>query len=292
MPKLNCSSRSSGDDARQRIQFDSRVRPEAFKPKHGDLHRCGTPSRASSLTLAKAGVGFSFVQNRAAPDANAAITGAQSRPVSANPAGLKTSPRSICVTMAATVRHGGVTPVGVWLVASEPKASKSYEARPKATTVQSDSNSNTGLLSANEPNRNNINSIMTSDSNSIIAEVHRVFCSLTGTSPNLRLWERDFFEFVQAGFTAADMEQVLIWIMRENKKASDPRYRKSTSLMKLIGDLRFFDAHLCEARAANRNRQPPTAKTRALNELRPLMGEPLVKDQSRHVSEIIKIPKE
>jgi len=96
-----------------------------------------------------------IVTNRAASDANAAITGEQSRPVHENPAGLKTSPRSICVTMAATVNLVGVTTKGVRLVACEPNDSKSYEACPKETTVQSDSNSCLGLLSANEPNRRN-----------------------------------------------------------------------------------------------------------------------------------------
>lgn len=78
-----------------------------------------TRSQASKNTVA----------NRAASDANVAITGEQSRPVHENPAGSKasrlvTSPRSICVTMAATVRHDGVTSKGVSLVASEPKASE------------------------------------------------------------------------------------------------------------------------------------------------------------------------
>ena len=131
---------------------------------------------------------------------------------------------------------------------------------------------------------------MTTDSNSVIAEIHRVYSSLTGTSSNLRLWERDFYEFVQAGFTAADMEAVLIWIMRENKKASDTRYYKSTSLMKLIGDLRRFDDVLNEARASNRNHNPMTAKSRALQELRPAMSEPMGNGRARHVSEFLKVP--
>ena len=94
--------------------------------------------------------------DRTPSDANNAITGEESRPVDCNrqAAGNSpvTSPRSFCVTMAATVRHDGVTSKGVWLVASEPKASESYEACLKNTTVQSDSNSFMGLLSANEPN--------------------------------------------------------------------------------------------------------------------------------------------
>jgi len=131
---------------------------------------------------------------------------------------------------------------------------------------------------------------MTTDPQPIIAEVHRIYSSLTGTSTNLRLWERDLFDFVQAGFTPQDMEQVLIWIMRENKKASEPRYQKSTSLLKLIGDLRFFDSYLAEAKASNRNHKPLSAKERALRELRPAMSEPNGNGHTRHISEILKVP--
>lgn len=48
--------------------------------------------------------------------------------------------------------RGSEMPVGVWLVASEPKDSKSYEACLNKIEVQSDGNSDLGLLSANEPN--------------------------------------------------------------------------------------------------------------------------------------------
>lgn len=131
---------------------------------------------------------------------------------------------------------------------------------------------------------------MTTDTTAIIAEVHRIYCSLTGTSPNIRLWERDLYEFISAGFTPKDMEQVLVWIIRENGKASDKRYHKSVSLMKLIGDLRYFDSFLCEARASNRNHKPVTAKTRALMDLRPQMCEPNGNGHARHVSELLKVP--
>lgn len=127
---------------------------------------------------------------------------------------------------------------------------------------------------------------MTTDSNAIIAEVHRIYCSLTSTTPNIRLWERDFFEFVSAGFTPSDMEAVLIWIMRENKKASEPRYHKSVSLMKLIGDLRVFDSHLCEARASNRNHKPTTQKESVLTSFRGF-SERDTKVCARKIGEII-----
>lgn len=90
--------------------------------------------------------------NRDASGTNTVFTGDQSRSVNANPALFKTSPRSFCVTMAATVSRGSEMPVGVWLVTSEPKDSKSYEACLNKIEVQSDGNSDLGLLSANEPN--------------------------------------------------------------------------------------------------------------------------------------------
>ena len=105
---------------------------------------------------------------------------------------------------------------------------------------------------------------MTTDPQPIIAEVHRVYSSLTGTSTNLLIWQRDLYEFVKAGYGPDDMQEVLIWIIRENKKASEPRYHKSTSLLKLISDLRYFDAWLNEARASNRNNKPVTARDSVL----------------------------
>ena len=99
--------------------------------------RCPIPvhraSFQSSFTLS--GILFTHA-NHGASGVNAMTTSDQSRHMDANPVCLKTSPRSFCVTMAATVSRGGVSPVGVWLVASEPKDSKSYEACLKETTVQ------------------------------------------------------------------------------------------------------------------------------------------------------------
>ena len=131
---------------------------------------------------------------------------------------------------------------------------------------------------------------MTGDPQAMISETHRIYCALTGTTPNLRIWERDLYEYVQAGFTPKDMEEVVIWILRENKKASEPRYRKSLAPIKLFADLRLFDSYVTEARAENRNHKPPSAKERALRDLRPQMVEPMGNGHARHISELLRVP--
>ena len=99
---------------------------------------------------------------------------------------------------------------------------------------------------------------MTTDPQPIIEEVHRVYCALSGQSPNFKVWERRFYDFCQAGYGPADMEQVMIWLMRENRKND---YKRSISLLKLM-DLEFFDAYLCTARAENRNNKPKSPATK------------------------------
>ena len=84
--------------------------------------------------------------------------------------------------------------------------------------------------------------------------------------PNFKVWERDLFEFTQAGYTADDLRCVLIWIMRENKKRD---FQRSNSLKKLLGDeFRTFDSYLTEARAIERNHKPASPKAEALKSFR------------------------
>jgi len=110
---------------------------------------------------------------------------------------------------------------------------------------------------------------MTTDPTPIIAETHRIYCSLTRSEPNLAVWQRRLYDFVQAGYSPQDMEQVLMWLIRENKRNT---YQRSLSLLKLM-DLEHFDSYLVDARAANRNFRPVTPKAQVLAQLRPSVDE-------------------
>lgn len=97
-----------------------------------------------------------------------------------------------------------------------------------------------------------------------IAEVHRVYCALSGRPVRLLpSLERYLFDYVQAGFTPTDMETVLLWLLRENKKL-DRDHQRSLMLIRLISDLSVFDAFLCEATVWNRNHKPMTARQEIL----------------------------
>ena len=102
---------------------------------------------------------------------------------------------------------------------------------------------------------------MTTDPEAILKAYHQKYCDLTGTQPKFNLWLRSWYEFQKAGFDVSDLECVLKWIARENRKND---FQRSNSLMKLIGgDLTQFDSLLCEARATERNRREPRTAARA-----------------------------
>lgn len=130
---------------------------------------------------------------------------------------------------------------------------------------------------------------MTTDTNAIISDCHTVYCRLSGMQPNQMVWEHYWLTFIQTGYTRDDLEAVLIWLIRENKRF-EKRYQRSMNLHKLISDLCVFDSMLCEAKASNRNFKPLTAKERALRDLRPGASETNGNGRVRHVSEIIKVP--
>lgn len=127
---------------------------------------------------------------------------------------------------------------------------------------------------------------MTTDPQSIVAELHRVYCALTGSSAKLMVWERDWLAFSQTGYTKEDLQSVLFWILRENKKL-EKKYQRSVWLSKLIGDLRHFDDMLNEAQASNRNHKPATPKAQVLQQFRG-MSEPEVNGAAKRVGDVIK----
>ena len=105
---------------------------------------------------------------------------------------------------------------------------------------------------------------MTTNPTDILEALHASYCALTGTESKFKVWERRWFEFWQNGFTQSDLECVLKWLMRENRRND---YKRSLSLLKLL-DLEHFDAYLSEARAIERNFKPKPAAVRTLEAFR------------------------
>ena len=130
---------------------------------------------------------------------------------------------------------------------------------------------------------------MTSSPQSIIESLHKLYCDSTGTEPKPLLWERSWYDYLQAGFNLSDLEIVLKWIKREN---SIRDFKRSLNLGKLIGgDLTHFDSLLCEARAVQRNHKPVTAKQKVVQEFRRFQ-ESEVPAAARQIGQIIQQFKE
>lgn len=104
------------------------------------------------------------------------------------------------------------------------------------------------------------------------ASIHAVFCSATGTTPNLMIHERAYADFIAHGFTGDDLRCVLDYLRRENKRMNGAKF--SMRLDRLLDfEYRHFDSILCEARARERNqKQPLTPREKVLQQLRPTVS--------------------
>ena len=144
------------DHARTNSPFDSRVRRKANKPSTAESLRHGQNEPGIITHVGESWrESFYFPLNRAASGVNATTTSEQSRRMDENPVRLKTSPRSFCVTMAATVSHGSVIAGGVgWLPVSR-RLQKLRTLSERNEKSKADSNSDLGLLSATDSNRRN-----------------------------------------------------------------------------------------------------------------------------------------
>jgi hypothetical protein len=91
-------------------------------------------------------------------------------------------------------------------------------------------------------------------------QLHEAFCAGTRSTPNYRVWERAYADFLDKGYTCADLTMVLAHIQRENKRMNGAAY--SLRQNKLFDfEYMHFDSLLNEAKDKARNRRPlPTAK--------------------------------
>lgn len=115
-----------------------------------------------------------------------------------------------------------------------------------------------------------------------IRELHKLWNRITGQNIPMGVCayelEHGWHEFLQAGFTEADMVMVVGYLQREIKKED----RKPAALRwrNCIGDVLRFAEELELARGAVKRKKPETPLGRAMQQLRPVVAH-VTPDQSR-----------
>jgi hypothetical protein len=111
----------------------------------------------------------------------------------------------------------------------------------------------------------------------------------TGQDVNLMVNQRIAWQFLQAGFSVADLLIVVAYLKACNGQASEAKYKVKLTLLRVIGDLEYFDSTKQLARAWERNR-PRKASPR--DEILVATGRAVEPNGSpRHISEFINLPK-
>lgn len=120
-------------------------------------------------------------------------------------------------------------------------------------------------------------------------QLHQCWCRLTGQEIRYQPAERQLWELVNNGFTEADLEAVLTFLIWQNKKQTDPRYRTKLLFHRIVGDLEYFNSIAGEANAWLRNRRPPpTDKQKVLAAFRSTTPEPDQGGVVRTIREVMK----
>lgn len=102
--------------------------------------------------------------------------------------------------------------------------------------------------------------------------LHQSYCEATTFELKLAYdRERSWFEFIKAGFTRDDLKMVIFHLVKGIQKGE--RREGCLRFRNLIQRLDLFEEELNLARAFQRNFKQPTAKEKALQQLRP--GEPM-----------------
>jgi hypothetical protein len=111
----------------------------------------------------------------------------------------------------------------------------------------------------------------------------------TGQDVNLMVNQRISWQFLQAGFSVADLLIVVAYLKACNSQASESKYRVKLTLLRVIGDLEWYDAQRQLAMAWERNRQ---RKASPRQEILEASGRPVESTgNARHISEFINLPK-
>ena len=110
-----------------------------------------------------------------------------------------------------------------------------------------------------------------------ISDMHSCFLRYAGKQCTAKrcseiYHQRTWYQLINAGFTTADVELYLSWIHYKNMGRKD-KYKRTFNIAYMFGDVQRFEAEFNEAKAWHRNQIKPTAKERALRELRPVVEE-------------------
>lgn len=89
--------------------------------------------------------------------------------------------------------------------------------------------------------------------------------------------EQGWVAFINAGFTVADLETVVLWI--KGKILAGIYHEPRLAWRRLIADLQNFEDELATAKAEKRNAKPqPTPRDRVLSQARPTVVESVSAD--------------
>lgn len=110
---------------------------------------------------------------------------------------------------------------------------------------------------------------------------------LTGQDVRERPFERVGYEFLK-DFTIEDMEQVVQFILHQNKKR-EPRFRDVLRFDRVLGDPETFEGRRSEAAAWWRNRvKPATEKAKTVAAFRSTPGETEGTGTTRTLRDVLK----
>lgn len=110
-----------------------------------------------------------------------------------------------------------------------------------------------------------------------LRNLHALWCKLTGQSPDELRYvacERILFDYVNNGFTEDNLLHVLTFLIYQNHKATEPKFRVHLRFHRIM-ELETFASYLGEAGPWYRNRkQKPTEKALTLASFRSTHPEP------------------
>jgi hypothetical protein len=102
-----------------------------------------------------------------------------------------------------------------------------------------------------------------------IESCHQCYCQMTHMEIRLPIWERAFSDFLEHGFTVEDLQMVLGYLMRENRRMNGAKFSLRLNTL-LDFEYRRFDSFLSEAKAIQRNKRVTKPADKALDEWRGL----------------------
>lgn len=105
----------------------------------------------------------------------------------------------------------------------------------------------------------------------LFEKLHAKWTEVTGQTVNARATERIWWEFSRADYNENDLELVLRFMLRSNKRNE---YQYRINVLSVVGDIEKFASIHAEAAAIERNRRKVRSeKEKVLQAWRPIVGE-------------------